>query len=182
MAQRRSVVLREVVDSPWTRAPSIAIGRVPAGRGTPLLYGLVERDGWPEWRIDVYGDPGEETYFRSAAVPWAGGIALGFGWHVYLITGPDRPVRTLHLSRYFQDFRVGEDYLLVLFGAGLMRLGPTGEHIWENSDLAVDGVVVDAIEAGVIRGQGEWDPPGRWRPFAVSLADGRLINAGPPAG
>ncbi len=77
MAQHRSVVLREVVDPPCIRVPSIPVGLVPAGRGTPLLYGLVEPDGRPEWRIDVYGDPGEETHFRSAAVPWAGGVALG---------------------------------------------------------------------------------------------------------
>ncbi len=176
MAQHRSVVLSEVVDPPWTRVPSVSVGRVPAGRGTPLFYVLVESDERPEWRIDVYGGAGEETYFRSAAVPWAGGVALGFGWQVYLIAGPDSTVRTLQLGCYFQDFRVGEDYLLVLFGEGLMRLGPTGEIIWENGELAIDGVVVDAIDSGVIRGRGEWDPPGGWRPFAVSLADGSPVE------
>jgi len=38
--------------------------------------------------------------------------------------------------------------------------------------LGIDGIIVASTSDGVISGEGEWDPPGGWRPFRLSLATG----------
>jgi len=45
--------------------------------------------------------------------------------------------------------------------------------LWRSDCLGIDGVMVDQVADGIIRGKGEWDPPGGWRPFQVRFATGR---------
>jgi hypothetical protein len=158
----------------------VRLGNVPRSHGTPVLFGLVACDGRPERRLDLYGEPGSKSYFASQALVWGDWIAVGFGWRLYMVSTPEWVVRTVELPSYFQELRAMPDYLLVVFGSGLSRVNAAGAVAWQNDDLAVDGVEIEAIDAGVIRGRGEWDPPGRWRPFAVSLTDGRPIGFPPP--
>lgn len=176
----RSVTLILAATAPWTNLPGVALGRLPTGQGTPVLFGLVACAGHPERRLDLYGEPGSDTYFASQALVWGDWIAVGFGWRLFLVSTAEWSVRTLELPSYFQEFRAESDYLLVVFGSGLGRVGLRGTVVWQNDALAIDGVEIDAIDAGVIRGRGEWDPPGGWRPFAVSLADGQPVGFRPP--
>jgi hypothetical protein len=48
--------------------------------------------------------------------------------------------------------------------------------MWESERLGIDGVVVHAVEGDVIEGDGEWDPPGGWQPFELSLASGERVS------
>lgn len=43
--------------------------------------------------------------------------------------------------------------------------------------LGIDGVVVSIVdvEKSLVHGQGEWDPPGGWKPFTVRLGDGTRV-------
>lgn len=45
--------------------------------------------------------------------------------------------------------------------------------MWRSDALGIDGVIVDRISADEIEGQGEWDPPGGWKPFRVSAHSGK---------
>lgn len=47
--------------------------------------------------------------------------------------------------------------------------------LWKSSRCAIDGVVISSIENDMVLGQGEWDPPGGWRPFKLSLNTGAHI-------
>ena len=171
----RSVTLVSTIDPPWTSLPAVALGKSPPGIGTPVLFGLVECAGRPERRLDLYGEPGSETYFQSDAQPWHAWLAVGFGWRVYLVSAKDWSVKTLELPSYFQAFHLGSDSLLVVFGTGLMQVDEDGAVRWRNDGLAIDGVVIRSIADGLIRGEGEWDPPGGWRPFIVSLLSGSHV-------
>jgi hypothetical protein len=46
---------------------------------------------------------------------------------------------------------------------------------WRAENHGMDGVVIERVENGVIRGAGEWDRPGGWRPFTISLRSGRSM-------
>ena len=81
-----------------------------------------------------------------------------------------------YAGSYFAAFYAGKDYLLVASGEGLIRLSPRGELMWRATDLGIDGVVVNVIEGSLIRGEGEWDPPGGWRRFVLRLDTGELVS------
>jgi hypothetical protein len=59
---------------------------------------------------------------------------------------------------------------------GIARLDATGDVRWMNDNLAIDGVEIDAVAEGEVRGRGDWDPPGDWRHFAIRLATGEAIR------
>jgi hypothetical protein len=47
-------------DPPWERFNPLRVGCIPTGLGTPNAYVLIENDGRPFIRVDVYGD--EDCY------------------------------------------------------------------------------------------------------------------------
>ena len=57
-----------------------------------------------------------------------------------------------------------------------VNLDEEGELLWTSPALGVDGVLVHSIDDGVIAGEGEWDPPGGWRPFRVALSSGLALS------
>lgn len=52
----------------------------------------------------------------------------------------------------------------------------TGGIIWQSDQCAIDGVNISEIKDDVIYGNGEWDPPGGWRPFRLSLKTGERVS------
>jgi len=168
-----TVTLAHTIRTPWLTTPVVALGTVPSGRGTPQLFGCVARGDRPLARLDIYGDPGSESYFQSEALTWQDNIVVGFGWHVYIVSSTTLGCVDIDLPSYFQTLQVTPDYALAVFGSGILRFDRRGTVIWENAALAIDGIRIDRIQGDEISGSGEWDPPGGWRPFAISLADGR---------
>ncbi|HEX4382949.1 MAG TPA: hypothetical protein VH083_08370, partial [Myxococcales bacterium] len=83
-----------------------------------------------------------------------------------------RKVSTTLLQWYFGHLYPLEDKLLVASASRLHCFDQQGIAVWQSADLGLDGVIVDSVDDGVIHGQGEWDPPGGWRPFRVALATG----------
>jgi hypothetical protein len=66
--------------------------------------------------------------------------------------------------------------LLVASGTELLCFDAQAKLRWQRQDLAVDGVVVQAVEDNKIFGKAEWDPPGGWHPFTLSLESGQDIT------
>jgi hypothetical protein len=89
-----------------------------------------------------------------------------------LVSRHDDRQLDIGLGMYFIEIREAPDYLLAVSGSGVARIDGDGGLRWHTRHLGIDGVVIDRIEDGVIVGQGEWDPPGGWRPFRISLATG----------
>lgn len=46
---------------------------------------------------------------------------------------------------------------------------------WRSERCAIDGVIIDSIENGIISGIGEWDPPGGWEPFQLDFDTGKFL-------
>lgn len=160
-----------VIDPPWTRIEPIRIGYIPSGLGEPSFYVTVAKDADEVARIDAY--PEYNSTF-VAAIGWRHLVAVGFFDAAYPIdpVAPVPVVCKVPYEMYFQAFFPLPDHLLVVTGVGMACLNPRCELVWARNDMAIDGVLVQRVEDGVIIGEAEWDPPGDWRPFRVRLADG----------
>jgi hypothetical protein len=149
----------------------IRIGRVPAGAGTPDAFVTVERDDSPHTRIDAYVEYGGAF---CELITWAGFVVLGWGDAVHLVDPARRAVRRVDCDGYFGHLYPSEAHLLIASASELICVNQAGEPLWRRAGLGLDGVIVDRADDGFIEGQGEWDPPGGWRPFRLSLATGAL--------
>jgi hypothetical protein len=165
--------LSNSIDAVWLRLDPVRVGRVPVSLSTPDRYVTVTRDEQPVLRIDVYSY-GPDCFAFEEAIGWRDLIVVGFGSHVHAIAIDDRSVATIELGSYFGRIYPNHDFMLLASGEHLFRLEPDRSVLWKSSDLGIDGIVVREVGPVVIRGEGEWDPPGGWKPFAISVADGIL--------
>ena len=149
----------------------------------PVRLGDATRSGLPDrvvivedetvvLRCDVFPS-GLECYPFEAAEIWRGLLLVGYGCNLYVVNLASRAVTAHRFGSYFGHLYVSSEYCLVASGCSLYRLGDDGEFLWSCRNLAVDGVLVHDVDDGVIRGDGEWDPPGGWRPFSVQLSTGQ---------
>jgi hypothetical protein len=159
--------------SPWQGA---------VGLGTADLFITISDDNCRLLRVDLYADPSPETFAFQDAVAWEERVFVGFGHSLYVIDPKKQSGFRIRLDTgwgcgYFGSFHTGKDYLLVASVDSLLRLLSDGKILWTAPNLGIDGVVVTSVENGMIHGDGEWDPPGGWRPFALRLDTGELIPA-----
>lgn len=154
------------------RLDPICVGRVPFTLGTASRYVIVMKDNEPLLRIDVYAYSPDCFAFEEVVI-WREMVLIGFGGHVHAVSTADRSVVTVELGSYFGHFYPTSEYLLVASGVRLFRFESDRSIRWKSEDLAIDGVVVHDPGSVLIQGEGEWDPPGGWKPFAISAVDGK---------
>jgi hypothetical protein len=146
--------------------------------GAADLFVTISDDAGPFLRVDIYRSPEQEAFVFQDVIIWNERVFVGFGERVYVIDPVKRIGSHIILSGfagYFGGFYTASEYLLVASGDSLRRLAPDGRVLWAAPHLGLDGVIVDSVENGIIRGQGEWDPPGGWKPFAMQLDSGQII-------
>ena len=148
--------------------PPLRLGKLRAGAAD--LHITIARNRRPLLRVDLYA--GRETFCFTDAVAWGRRVFAGYGDTVYVIDPARKTGSVLALESYFGSFYTTPDCFLVASGERLLRFSPLGALLWKSLPLGIDGVVVDRIENQLIQGQGEWDPPGGWRPFAITLDSG----------
>lgn len=161
------VSCQPAIGPPWTTMPPLRLGRIPSGLGTADLFVTITDDDRPVLRADLYA--GESCAPFKDAIPWGKRVFVGYGDVLYALDPQKQSSSTINLGSYFGAFYAAEDYLLVASGAGLLRLSSGGEVMWRAPQLGVDGVLVKVIEDSLVKGEGEWDPPGDWRPFVLRL-------------
>ena len=162
------------VASEWLTLPPLRLGRIPSGVGTADLFVTIEDDLRPVLRVDLYAD--QSPFYREDAILWGERGFVGFGNSIYVIDPNARSGSTLRLGSYFADFYWSQEYLLAATGCSLLRFSPTGDVLWKASSLALDGVWVKEVDRGLVRGEGEWDPPNGARPFVLQLESGRQVK------
>ena len=163
-----------VIDPPWTHFEPVRLGRIPRGEPGAVCYVLVEDKSGPQIRIDLYGSSDELYIFREVC-RWSRFVAIGWGHHLYLVEVETRQVSNFDLSCYFCQMHCGEETLIVASAERLWCLASNGSLIWTSDELGIDGVRIDRVEIDVVYGEGEWDPPGGWRPFRVNTATGQVL-------
>jgi len=137
---------------------------------TPWQYLLVSRAEQPWLRICLH--PGDDPCCFQECLYWKEALWIGFGRSVYRVSS-ELKIGRIPVDFYFGSFYSLENSLLVCSGTRLYRASPTGELLWTSAELGVDGVIVSELRDDAILGEGEWDPPGGWLPFQISLLDGR---------
>jgi hypothetical protein len=159
------------IDADWLRVAPVRVGRVPSGVGTPACFVTVAENDDPVLRLDVYAHEPDCYAFQDAIV-WRDNLIVGFGSYVHAISISRRSAITVALGSYFGQLYPTDEYLLVASGERLFRMEVDRSILWTSAPLGIDGVVVHEAGPDVIRGEGEWDPPGGWQPFTVMAADG----------
>jgi hypothetical protein len=174
-----AVAVAKTAEGEWASLPPIAIGEVRDGPADGHV--LVSRAGTPVLRIDVYFRA-DDYEPKTAAEIWEGFVVVGYSAEVTLVgladssrrtlRFNDRPTRPDSLFDYFCQLTPGPGWFLATSGTAILCLAPGGALAWRRDGIALDGVLVHDVDGGVIVGSAEWDPPGGWRPFALSLATG----------
>ncbi|MEZ5901320.1 MAG: hypothetical protein R3D51_17715 [Hyphomicrobiaceae bacterium] len=160
------------VDEDWLRATSVVLTRRSAHDDrTPDRYVLVEHHG-KRLRCDIFLTDAECFGFEDVRI-WHQLLLVGWGSTVYCVDLGTLTTHIYPLDNYFNFFITGDEYCLVISGSRIMRLNRNGELLWRSVEIAVDGITISKIEDDTIAGDAEHDPPGRWRPFTLSLATGK---------
>jgi hypothetical protein len=165
---------RSAIGSPWMEMEPVRIGRVPPGKGTPDVFVIAEENDKPVLRIDVYDLAPEQSAFAEC-IAWKHWIVIGIGHHLYLVPLTADNPSTLDLDDYFGHLYPLDHCLLVASSQRLFCVATDGIVKWSSRELGIDGVVVSRVWEGIIDGEGEWDPPGGWKPFRIRLDKGSPI-------
>ncbi|GCE27586.1 hypothetical protein KDA_30700 [Dictyobacter alpinus] len=150
---------------------ALPLGDVPRGLGTPSQYCLVEENGEPVMRIDVYGDTGG---FADIQI-WHNWLVIGFADMVHFVSLETRQYSSHALCGYFGHLYPLQGALLVASASDLLCFDAQARLQWITEDLGIDGVVISRVAGNIIYGEGEWDPPGGWRPFQLALHTGHIV-------
>lgn len=171
------VQFHSTLDEHWVGIEPVRLGRIPVGLGTAhqfITFDSDDSDEGPLLRVDLYRSSDESFSFEDALL-WSHFLAVGWGHHVYLVDLPTRQVLSTDLGGYFGHMYPRSECLLFASEDRLTCIASDGSLLWRSGLLGIDGVIVDRVEEGIVRGQGEWDPPGGWRPFSVCLQTGKVI-------
>jgi len=173
------------------QAAADGVAIYPDGAGRPEWSGLLPvrvgaaSSGEPDAIVVLQGPPARRfdihchrpaPMFTFEAKLWAGWLVIGFGDRVTLVALDDGRQCEHRLDSYFSQLHATGGALLALSGMGIARLDREGRAVWQRSGLGIDGVIIREIKDGAIRGEGEWDPPGGWRPFALNFETGKLLE------
>ena len=167
--------ISHVIEGDWLSIDPVRVGPVPPGVGTPACYVTVAEGDTAVLRVDVYPYQPDCYPFQDAIV-WRGNLIVGLGSYVHAISMADRSTVTIALESYFCQIHATRDYVLLASGERLFRMEPDRSILWKSEYLGIDGVIVHEPGPTVVRGEGQWDPPGGWRPFALSVADGKSAS------
>lgn len=170
-----SVELLTEVTQAWMDVPSIQVGRILTHQPTPDLYATISVDGQPSFRVDLSTSSDECNAFQAAVI-WEGFVAIGFGEHLYFVDLDSHHVQKFNLKSYFGYLQVNGCTLLAASAERIFCFAPSGELLWRSTQLGIDGVVFGEVNDEYIFGHGEYDPPGGWRAFCISAANGDLIK------
>lgn len=141
---------------------------------------VVEEDHCRALAIEVFEAP-DEYHFRREAIVWGDWIVVGFGQRVELVgmSGSSARRVTISLDGYFGYLSTAQAQagdLLVASARSVRCIASDGSTRWVSESLAVDGVILREVVDGRVQGDGEMDPPGGWRPFQLSLANGARLR------
>ena len=169
------VSMAGVLPHGWSGIEPVVVGRPsPDGARTddPERFVTLADHDRPVLRVDIYKSGPQCCAFEDAIL-WRDNLIIGFGSWVHAIAIATRKAISIDVDPYFGHLYPTADYLLIASGMRLYRMEPDCSLLWESPNLGIDGVVVHEAGQQLVRGDGEWDPPGGWRPFLLSAHDGK---------
>lgn len=148
---------------------------------------LISENGRPFLVLQLYIRADEEGFLISSAfcefLCNDQYVAILCGDHLHVVEIATGRFRSLPLDDYVGHMyavpdrdsdRLSTNFLVATYSY-LFLIDLTEGIIWRSGRCAIDGVIVVAIENDAIDGRGDWDPPGGWQPFRLSLKTGKSI-------
>ena len=173
------VALATEADEHWMTIPAVRLGVVPGTLRTPDAFALVTRAETPHLRIELYRSPDEYGVdaFQSAVV-WERFVVIGAWEHVYFIDleSDQWDAIAFDLEAYFGSMKVAGKRLLIASAERAFSFDANARLEWKSLPIGLDGVVFEEVRDGLVRGSGEWDPPGGWKPFVLSVTSGEVLR------
>ena len=168
----------------WSSVAPITVGECSVEAGMPDEIVVIDRGQEPFMRLHIHYPP-LEYHLRTEAKIWSDWVIVGFSGRVVLVSVHDGLQRTIALSDvsppdsfdYFCQLFSDDDVLLACSGRRIFRIGARREILWKSDELGLDGVLVHGVDSTAISGSGEWDPPGGWQPFTISVDTGSRISS-----
>lgn len=103
-------------------------------------------------------------------------LLIGTQDSVYGICLSDLSVQTFPVNLYFKAFLVHEGRLYVFDAEGIFALDEHLRILWQNRNLAVDGVLPQGRpDEHTLHIACEMDPPGGWVNRTINLENGELL-------
>ena len=162
----------------WRTTPVVEIGRAVAGVGEPVASVGIRAEDGRRWRVALHAGIGQSPFREVRCVGER--VWIGYGGHVVVFAPGCEQLDSHPMDGYFGhlatvaelDAAEAENAVLAASASELLCFARDGRLAWRAGNLGLDGVVVHRIRDGVIEGDGEWDPPGGWRPFRLRLDSG----------
>lgn len=138
-------------------------------------------DGGIRIRVDVLSSAGIACFQDAHCVE---SIAyIGFGRYLFVVNTRTGMTASHRLDGYFGHMYHDGDLacfpsnfsVLVTSASEALAFSRAGDLVWKQRDLGIDGVVVHAVNGQRLDGEGEWDPPGGWRKFSVTIDTGFVM-------
>jgi hypothetical protein len=162
------------LDLPWATVDAVALGAMPKPARTPDRYVLIDRNGTPLLRGDIYVHEPQAYPFEDIEV-WNDLVVAGYAGALYCLHAGTRQTNRHALSGYFGHLYVEPSYCLATGASDIVRLNPDGSLMWRRDGCAMDGIIIHDVDGDTIAASAEWDPPGDWRPFKLRLSTGEPI-------
>lgn len=167
---------------PWVERDQVIVASGEASESEVVASVSVAMDSALVARVDILASAGQSCFRSLRSIHSL--VYIGFGQFVFVVDVCLRQVRRYPLHGYFGHLYDAGDLehldshvsVLATSASEVFAFDRTGDLIWKQSDLGIDGVVLLRANAGRIDGEGEWDPPGGWRPFSLSSKNGSIIR------
>lgn len=103
-------------------------------------------------------------------------LCIGSRDSVYFINMDNLECKEIEVQMYFGYFHIYNDLLFVLDGQGVIAFDNKIHELWRQTDLAIDGVVLEEIENDTVLVLScEMDPPGGWVTRKINILNGMEI-------
>lgn len=160
--------------------PSVDIGSPENDHSSPDSFCLLSLDDTPLICARLWRNSNESYPFREACY-WRELFIIGWGNAFYVIKPKSASVTRHELGTYFGNIHAS-NFLLIASAERAVRLSEDGAIAWISEPLGIDGVTILAVDDRFVSGNGEWDPPGGWKPFRLHLPDGVVDSTGESLG
>ncbi|MBS1627958.1 MAG: hypothetical protein JSR09_04230 [Bacteroidetes bacterium] len=103
-------------------------------------------------------------------------LAVGHEEYFYLYnTTTNTNILSLTMNGYFGHLYYNTKIFYVTDATGIYCINKTGNIIWHNDELGIDGVIINDFIDNTIVGNGDFDPPGGWIDFSINKETGIKI-------
>lgn len=161
----------------WSGAEALLAG-MPSVDSSIVGYVGITTDDERRLRVDLQANAGYSCFQEVRCVE--GSVYIGYGECIIVVNPGSKHVETHFLDGYFGHLYTHEELeilpttfaALAASASELLSFSAEGRLCWRTANLGIDGVVVHSVQNGIVKGSGEWDPPGGWESFRLSVGTG----------